>query len=128
VINPSIENALVLRRVPRTSPIAIEALAEYVEADLMKGVQVGIIDPATIFRHPEKPHTHISVTDYILSLIKDRTLVSGVEYRRWIAKPAYVSLSDSTAVCLNTQPGIKKLLATLPISSAGLLDLFAQEC
>ena len=121
MINPSIENALILRRVPRGRPIAISTLAEYVEADLQQGIKCGAINWADVF----KDH---NVRDHIRRLINDRTLVPGLEYRRWDANPSYVSLSDSTAVCMTLQPGIKDLQERLPISGAGLLDLIAQEC
>lgn len=122
VINPSIENALILRHIPRKRPIAIRTLTEYVESDFREGIDRGVIDPLKTF-------AKATVEDHIRGLIKDQTLVPGLDYR-WgrESRPAYVSLSDSTAVCLTLQPGIKSLQDKLPIGGAGLLDLLAEGC
>lgn len=121
MINPSIENALVLRRIPRGRPIAVSALVSYVEEDLAHGIKLGAINQLDVFQ------SH-SVHDHVRRLIADQTLIPGQEYRRWDAIPLYVSLSDSTAVSMNLQPGIKELITNLPLSGAGLLDLLAEEC
>ena len=121
MIDPSTEVALILRRIPRNSPIKVSLLEDYVRSDVDRCIKESAVNPYRVFHRR-------SILEYIYALTKDGTLNGG--YSRNVietAVPHFVSLSQMTQVCLPLQPVIQSMIESLPLSEKGVLDLMAQE-